>query len=253
MKYILPFSLLVLFALAAAKDAHSEESKEDESKETTQESDGKIRQCTCTELHDCGEKMHEQVRPCLAKCVEELSNSDWDGKAGKQCFVPKQPRKKHCFEEIKKQTCALEDGVMMNKNETFRGIGRHRLGHGHHKNGSNDEEHSVHHGGHHGGHHKRGFFTFVKKNFGDSGKKYVSCMKGCFRAHKRGHCVKNLGCGVKKLSREQMKSGMEKCRAEKTAHRQELCECLQKAGMKNIDCTTTDSHGDSESAGNNLN
>ena len=39
-------------------------------------------------------------------------------------------------------------------------------------------------------------------------------------------------CGVKKLSREQMKSGMERCRTEKTAHRQELCECLQKAGMK---------------------
>lgn len=60
---------------------------------------------------------------------------------------------------------------MMNKNETFRGFGRHRFDHGHHKNGSNEpnEEHSVHHGGRHGGHHKRGFFAFVKKNFGDSG------------------------------------------------------------------------------------
>lgn len=100
MKYSALLCLFVLLALSVAEES----SKEEESKETSEDTQAKIRQCTCTEMHECGEKMREKFKPCAEKCLEELTNSDWDEEQGRQCFVPKQPRKKHCFEEIKKQT-----------------------------------------------------------------------------------------------------------------------------------------------------
>jgi hypothetical protein len=105
---------------------------------------------------------------------------------------------------------------MINVNETWQGRG-HGHGHGHkkshnHHNSSDSnsiEEHgNGHEHGHEHGHFKRGFFMFIKKTFGKSGKlskksieififlhlgrEFTKCMHHCFR-HKR----QNINCAKK--------------------------------------------------------
>uniref|UniRef100_A0A915E0H3 Uncharacterized protein n=1 Tax=Ditylenchus dipsaci TaxID=166011 RepID=A0A915E0H3_9BILA len=202
---ILTVCLLVTSQLAngAKEESESRESREDETTrsgdETSTEStptSGQIRQCTCTELAECSAKSREKFRPCADKCVDKLTDNDWNEEEGRKCFAHKQSDKKHCFEGLKNQTCAAEDGTMINKNETFRGFhGRHN-----HKKGKGShemEDHPAHpHSPHHGGkHHRNGFFSFIKKNFGESGKEYMKCMKDCFKKNKKGHCARSLKCG----------------------------------------------------------
>ncbi|KAH7726187.1 Protein F55H12.4 [Aphelenchoides avenae] len=196
-----------------------------------EESD-QIRQCTCDEIDKCHQEAREKFRPCVQECVKKLTHPDLDAEAGHKCFEPKHNHHE-CFKEVRKTMCAAESGAMLNRNETFQGH------HDHHKKGrkntNNDvlEEQATRH---HHGHHRHGLFALIKKNFGESGKEYVQCMKSCFAQKKPGHCQKSLGCGLRKLSKDEWKAKTEKCRGAHMEHRHELCECLKTAGMKKLDC-----------------
>jgi hypothetical protein len=189
----------------------------------------KIRQCTCDEMDKCHQEMREKFKPCAEKCIDKLTHPDLEKEEGKKCFEMKKDHHE-CFKEVRQQMCAAAPGAMLSANETFQG---HHGHHGHKKSHGNDvlEEQTKHHHGHH----RHGFFSFIKKNFGESGKEYTKCMKQCFHEKKSGGgCTKSLGCGLKKLSKDQWKSKSETCRQSHESRREQLCDCLGKAGMKYV-------------------
>ncbi|KAE9548960.1 hypothetical protein FO519_007828 [Halicephalobus sp. NKZ332] len=200
--------------------------------------DDKIRQCTCDEMDQCWKSMHEDMKPCTEACKEKLTAPGLDPEEGKKCFEYKHDKKSSCHKELQKKMCAADENTFINKNETWQG--HHKVK----KDVENSlEEESVspkklaggfrHHHGHHRG--RFGFFHFIKVNFGESGKEFKRCMRTCFKSKKHG-CIKDLGCGIKKLSREEFKSQHETCRGQREEKKQELCECLSKAGMKEVKC-----------------
>jgi len=230
---------------------------------------GMIAQCQCEELDSCRAKTRKQFHTCKEKCVSKLQNPDWDADEGRRCFAWKERSKsRQCWEALKKQSCTKDSGVMIPVNATIQfhhhqnRQQRHR--HAIHRDNDEEEEESTparrprktkvgsgmddselepasgsSSSGAHRHHHQRrrsGFMNMIKKSFGESGQGFLSCLRDCFRAQRGKHCTKELKCGLKRLPREDLREEMEKCREVKRKEQKEMCSCLEKAGVKKIDC-----------------
>jgi len=97
---------------------------------------------------------------------------------------------------------------------------------------SNKGTHRHHH--HH--HRHSGFSRMIKKTFGESGTEFLTCVRECFKAQRGKHCTKELKCGLKQLPRDDLREEVERCREVKRKERKEMCDCLEKAGVKKVDC-----------------
>uniref|UniRef100_A0A914CVJ6 Uncharacterized protein n=1 Tax=Acrobeloides nanus TaxID=290746 RepID=A0A914CVJ6_9BILA len=136
--------------------------------------------------------------------MQKLNAPGLDHDAAMKCFEENKPQRTECHKQLREKMCTLDENKMIDVNETWQGRGHgHGHGHGHKKNhnhhNSSDsnsiEEHGIEHEHEHGhehGHFKRGFFMFIKKAFGKSGKEFTKCMRHCFR-HKR----QNINCAKK--------------------------------------------------------
>lgn len=161
-----------------------------------------------------------------------------DPEEAKQCFEYKYSEKSSCHKELQKKMCAADENTFLNKNETWQG--RHKLKKDVENSVEEESSHSKklaggwrHHHGHHRG--RGGFFHFIQINFGESAKEFKRCMRSCFKSRKHG-CLKSLGCGIKKLSREEFKAHHEDCKSHREEKKNELCDCLTKAGMEEVRC-----------------
>uniref|UniRef100_A0A1I7SI29 CxC6 domain-containing protein n=1 Tax=Bursaphelenchus xylophilus TaxID=6326 RepID=A0A1I7SI29_BURXY len=87
-------------------------------------------------------------------------------------------------------------------------------------------------------HHKAEFHAFIQKHFGKSGKHFAKCMNSCsHRFQKPGNCPRKLKCGTKRVPADEWKEATAACDKKKKPRRYETCDCLEKAGVKNLDCT----------------
>uniref|UniRef100_A0AC34G0X5 Uncharacterized protein n=1 Tax=Panagrolaimus sp. ES5 TaxID=591445 RepID=A0AC34G0X5_9BILA len=236
MKSVVIF-LAIIYCCSFAIAASSSGEKDDE--KTSAESSGQIRLCTCEEMDSCWKQMHEDMKPCTEKCKEKLTAPGLDSDEAKKCFEHKHDGKSSCHKEMQAKMCAKDDHTFVARNETWQGK----------KTLKKDVENSIeddqsqhskklsggwkHHHGHHRGH---GFFAFVRKNFGESGKDFVKCMRSCFRQKKNKGCMKTLGCGVKKIDRKEFHHMRGECADKREEKKEALCKCLTDAGMKNVIC-----------------
>jgi hypothetical protein len=220
--------------------------------ENDKESDGgQIRLCTCEEMDSCWKEMHEQMKPCTEKCKEKLTAPGLDSDEAKKCFEHKH-EKSNCHKEMQSKMCASDDHTFVDRNSTWQG--RKTLKKDVENSIEDDATHSKklhsgwkHRHGHHRGH---GFFAFVRKNFGETGKEFVKCMRSCFRQKKNKSCVKNLGCGVRKLDRKEWHNMRGACADKREEKKEKLCKCLTDAGMKNVICEFGNKKNNSTAAPN---
>uniref|UniRef100_A0AC34QPI1 Uncharacterized protein n=1 Tax=Panagrolaimus sp. JU765 TaxID=591449 RepID=A0AC34QPI1_9BILA len=200
--------------------------------------DDEIRQCTCDEMDMCWKTIHEEMKPCADKCKEGLTAPGLDPEEAKECFENKHD-KDSCHKLLQSKMCAAEPNTFISKNETWQG--RKTLKKDVENVLEDEPDHSKklaggwrHRHGHQRG--RGGFFHFVKLNFGESGKQFAKCMKKCFKAKKNHSCIKNLGCGIKKLTKKEFRAHKDACKDNREQKKQALCDCLTNAGMQNVIC-----------------
>ncbi|CAD5223051.1 unnamed protein product [Bursaphelenchus okinawaensis] len=219
-----------------------------------------IRQCKCSELDECRERSMEPLLKCQEKCIKGLKNDDWDKEEGQKCLMNKKVTEHDkCLKEAMVKTCDNEPGKYLNLNETNEHARKH---HKHRRHRSVDElnnstvvtdgsdkeeptnteasESEEDHGRRHHKqreHHKAAFHAFIQQNFGRSGKNFAKCMNTCSHRFQKVNCARKLKCGTKKLPKEEWKEVTSTCDKKKVPKRYETCDCLAKAGVKNLDCT----------------
>uniref|UniRef100_A0A7E4ZTX8 Domain of unknown function DB domain-containing protein n=1 Tax=Panagrellus redivivus TaxID=6233 RepID=A0A7E4ZTX8_PANRE len=205
--------------------------------------DGQIRQCSCDEMESCFKEQKAKHEPCAEKCLDELKFGEGDATAAKKCFHKNHEDIHSCRKNAAQKFCAADKNTFIPESEAYKG-GRRRGGHGHRKDSnatttesdgaSTNDLSPIQF-------HKRrgtfGFHTFLKANFGEAGgKAYMKCQRKCYQGRRRSTCFKKLGCGLKRFEKKDLEAAHITCKDQEEEKKQQLCDCLTAAGVKNVVC-----------------